>query len=403
MEVIIAHPGTQHAYHLAGQLQLRAQLGTLHTGLAFCSGTIFDRLHRTLPVSRQGRLGSRRIHGLERSKLRTYPLGELLALGLMHVAGATEPVLHWRNQRFQESVPDRFLRQANVVVGYDTSSWILARRVKGLGGKFVLDQSIGHPVVKERTFAVLRERYPAWKITVRRKLPEHIAEESIEHALADLVVAPSQFVKETLTAGGVPAEKIRIVRFGTDLAVFRPAFRPPIGKPVVFLFVGSISARKGVPVLFEAWRQMKARNAELWLVGSGVVPNAERHGLPSTVRLLGPRSRTEVAELMRTADVFTFPSFFEGLAQVQVEALATGLPVVATPESGARDLVREGENGFLVPAGDASSLADRMDQLAADPALRAKMRNTAIRERDRLSWDVYGERWCEVLEELSLC
>jgi glycosyltransferase involved in cell wall biosynthesis len=101
------------------------------------------------------------------------------------------------------------------------------------------------------------------------------------------------------------------------------------------------------------------------------------------------------------ADAFIFPSYFEGLAQVQVEALASGLPVIGTEESGAEDLVRSGENGYIVPSGDTAALADRIRQLSARRELLDKMRHTAISEREKLSWSVYGDRWAKVLDELA--
>jgi len=113
------------------------------------------------------------------------------------------------------------------------------------------------------------------------------------------------------------------------------------------------------------------------------------------------KSRPEVAALMRQVDVFVFPSFFEGLAQVQVEALASGLPVIATREAGAEVLVQEGQNGFLVPVGDAVATARRMAELALNPGLLAAMRQTVLTQREQLSWSVYGDRWAQLLDDLS--
>jgi glycosyltransferase involved in cell wall biosynthesis len=123
--------------------------------------------------------------------------------------------------------------------------------------------------------------------------------------------------------------------------------------------------------------------------------------LPNSVRILGQQSRDQVAALMQAADVFVFPSFFEGLAQVQVEALASGLPVIGTNQSGAEELVRDGENGFVIPAGDAAALARRMRQLAREPGLLAGMRETVAAERHRLGWSAYGDRWSRLLDELG--
>ncbi|MBM3653924.1 MAG: glycosyltransferase family 4 protein [Alphaproteobacteria bacterium] len=399
-QVLLAHPGTQYSYHLARELERRGRLFAFHTGVAITSDFALKKLAAGLPAWARGQLANRWLGDLPAAKVRLHPWGEIrLLLHGRFGGGRSEAALHRRNEQFQLSIPDRDIKASNVVVGYDTSSWLLARRVKRLNGAFILDQSIGHPIEKERIFRSLRDRFPEWNATAPRKSDAHIDEEIEEHELADLVVVPSAFVRRTLTAQGVSEAKIRVIPFGTDLGCFHPAEAARRTGPIVFLFVGSISARKGVPILLEAWRQMRIDAAELWLVGPGVAPEAATVDLPASVRFLGRRSRSEIAELMRRADIFVFPSFFEGLAQVQVEALASGLPVISTIEAGAEDIVRDGAGGFLVPAGDATILRDRMLQAATDRNLLDAMRRTARAERDRLSWTAYGERWAEVLDE----
>ena len=402
-DILLAHPGTQYSFRLAAELHQRGRLTEFHTGLALAGDSLVMRSWDRLPRALQRRAANRRLTALPFAKLHSYPLGELMTSVRGWWDGDGERVLHGRNARFQQSIPESAIRQANTVVGFDTSSWLLARRAKALGKHFILDQSIGHPAVKERVFAQIRERYPTWNFSVPRKADPYLGEEREEHALADVIVVPSSFVKQTLLEEGVAEAKIRIIPFGTDLQIFRPEDRPRPFGPVVFLFVGAVSARKGVPVLLEAWRRSAATAtaAELWLVGSGRMPAHEQASLPPSVKVLGMKSQADVAALMRRADVFIFPSFFEGLAQVQVEALASGLPVVATAEAGASELIRPGENGFLIPAGDALATAACIERLVVDVPLRGKLRQNAVSQREELSWRIYGDRWARLLEELS--
>lgn len=332
------------------------------------------------------------------SKLRTLPLLDWLARKAAR-SGGEEAAFFERNRRFQEAIPDREILATDVVIGFDTSAWLLGRRAKVMKRKFILDQSIGHPAAKERIFESLRQRFPEWSTSAPKKSAEIVAVEREEHGLADVIVVPSDFVKQTLVAEGVDASKIRIIPFGTDLTLFHPPEKRG-GKTVVFLFVGGLTARKGLPVLLAAWRQLALPDAELWLVGSGSLPMSESATLPPTVKVLGPQGRQEVAALMRQADVFVFPSFFEGLAQVQIEAQATGLPLIATHEAGAADLIQEGSTGFLIRAGDVESLAERIQRLAQNASLRQQMQQSALVARDRLSWRIYGERWSTLLKEI---
>ena len=297
-------------------------------------------------------------------------------------------------------IPDRWIEEATHVIGFDTSSWLLADRCRAIGRMFVLDQSIGHPRVGECVYSELRNRFPEWSDTIPRKSELHLACEDREHAAAHVIVAPSEFVRKTLLDQGVAEEKIRVIPFGTDLRMFRPAKSPP-RPPMVFLYAGALTARKGVPILLAAWKRASlGPRAELWLSGSGHLPPSITK--PKGVRLLGKLSRSELADAMRRAHVFVFPSLFEGLAQVQVEALATGLPVIGTVSSGAEDLVHPGETGFVLTAGSIDELANCLLELAANGDMVHTMREKCIASRWLRSWSRYGEQWFDLLSRVCV-
>jgi glycosyltransferase involved in cell wall biosynthesis len=396
-QVLLVHPGTQYAPHLARELSSRGMLHRFWTGFALTEQGWGARLLKLYPANISRRFGKRMME-ISSSKLRTLPLLDWQARKAARSVGE-ETAFFERNRRFQEAIPDREILAANVVIGFDTSAWLLGRRAKAMKRRFILDQSIGHPAAKERIFESLRQRFPEWSTSAPKKSAEIVAVEREEHALADVIVVPSDFVKQTLVAEGVDESKIRIIPFGTDLTLFHPPEKRG-GKTVVFLFVGGLTARKGLPVLLEAWRKLALPDAELWLAGSGSLPMSESASLPPTVKMLGPQGRQEVASLMRQADVFVFPSFFEGLAQVQIEAQATGVPLIATHEAGAADLIQEGTTGFLIRAGDMEALAVRIQRLAQDASLRQQMQQSALVARDRLSWRIYGTRWSTLLKEI---
>jgi glycosyltransferase involved in cell wall biosynthesis len=401
-QVLLVHPGTQYAPHLARELSSHGMLHRFWTGFALAEDGWGARFLKLCPASISSRLGKRMME-IPRSKLRSLPLLDWRARRAARSVGE-EAAFFERNRRFQKAVQDDEIGASNVVIGFDTSAWLLGRRAKAMQRKFILDQSIGHPAAKERIFESLRQRFPAWRNSAPKKANEIQAVEREEHDLADVIVAPSEFVKQTLSTEGVEPSKIHVIPFGTDLGLFHPPDqrdRGSHGKPVAFLFVGGLTVRKGLPVLLAAWRQMNLPAAELWLVGSGELPAEEKATLPQTVKILGPKGRVDVAALMRESDVFVFPSFFEGLAQVQIEAMATGLPVIGTHESGAGGLVQSGVDGEIVPAGDEKALADAMRKLATDHDLRRRMQASVLASREQLSWKIYGDRWAALLTTLG--
>jgi glycosyltransferase involved in cell wall biosynthesis len=105
---------------------------------------------------------------------------------------------------------------------------------------------------------------------------------------------------------------------------------------------------------------------------------------------------------MRASHALVLPSVEEGLALVQGQAMACGCPVIATVATGAEDLFTDGVQGFIVPDRDVAALADRMQQLADDPALQRSMSAAALERVKRLGgWDHYGDLWDTLLHTLT--
>ena len=190
-----------------------------------------------------------------------------------------------------------------------------------------------------------------------------------------------------LCRGGV----IEAIGNGVDRARFAPARDGGAGRrairrsldtaddAVVVMAIGRLVAEKGYPELFAAMRRV---DAVLWVAGERLPSDHARAigreidaaladpALGPRVRVLGHRD--DVPELLRAADVFTLPSHREGMPRSIIEAMMTGLPVVATDVRGAREEVVDGETGALVPLGDTAALARALGRLVADPALRAR-------------------------------
>jgi glycosyltransferase involved in cell wall biosynthesis len=189
-----------------------------------------------------------------------------------------------------------------------------------------------------------------------------------------------------------------VIPYGVDTAAFRPRVRTADAKrPLRFLFVGLVNARKGIPLLLESWREVAKTGAELWLVGP--VSDEVRALIPDLpgLRVLGRRPHGELPGLFAECDVFVFPSFFEGFALVLLEAMASGLPIVATDATAAPDLITEGREGFVLAPGDRDALAAKMQWFAEEPDRAPILGEAARRQAERFSWTTYGERWLDLL------
>lgn len=173
--------------------------------------------------------------------------------------------------------------------------------------------------------------------------------------------------------------KLKVVRCGVNPSLYAAA--PAVertGRDL--LFVGRLEERKGVKFLLEAMAQLKARGSDVRLniVGNGPQKEALQRqtaalSLEAVVTFAGTQDEAGVAEALRHADLLVVPSLSEGLPVVIMEALASGVPVVASDVDGIPELVRDGETGWLVPPADQQVLAESMEQLLVDPGLRQRM------------------------------
>ncbi len=217
-----------------------------------------------------------------------------------------------------------------------------------------------------------------------------------EYEEADYILVPSDYAKNTFLERGFEEKKIVKIPFGVDHRKFKsqnsqPKAGRPLAEKFIVLYVGEIRLGKGVQYLLEAWDKLRLKDAELWLVGE------EKEDIKRTV-LSRYRNRKDIKhlgfvknipELMGRASVFAFPSLDEGSARVTYEAMASGLPVITTPNAGS--LVRDSLDGYLIPIRDGKALAERLDYFYKYPE---QARTMGERGRERISaftWERYGE------------
>jgi len=206
---------------------------------------------------------------------------------------------------------------------------------------------------------------------------------------ADGVLAVSAALKSDMIAMGMPAERIRVHHTGVDLDLFQPVdrlkekFALGISGPLV-VSVGTLSTRKGQGLLIDALVAMPGTS--LVLIGAGpdraaFERQATLRGVASHVRFAGSLDHSEIARWLGAADAMALPSVSEGLANVWVEALACGTPIVITDVGGAREVVDSPIAGHIVAA-DPQAIADAIQDLIANPRDAAAVRRVA----ERFTW-----------------
>jgi glycosyltransferase involved in cell wall biosynthesis len=231
---------------------------------------------------------------------------------------------------------------------------------------------------------------PGYKIPIPDCFFEKVRREIAE---ADLVLCPSRFVEESMIQNGVPASKCFTRHFGVDTSIFKP--REKVPDVPVFICVGNICLRKGHHYLFRAWQKVKPHlpsNARLICVGL-VLKDFQNEWFrwKGTFEYYRHFNHQALARLLSQCTAFVFPSLEEGFARVLSEAMACGLPLIATHESGASTIMRDQLEGILIPPRNVDAIADAMIRLAKDKDLNSQMGKAAYAAgaRDN-SWHDYA-------------
>jgi len=227
----------------------------------------------------------------------------------------------------------------------------------------------------------------------------HMKWKDEELLLADYVFVPSQHVRLTL-AGVVPDEKIRVIAYGAPPVRRRQRISCDSSLPLKVLFVGELNQRKGIGYLLDAIDMLGSR-VELTLIGRRFAANPRVDEACSRWRWFEALPHSDVMDRMQQADVLVLPSLAEGCALVVLEALACGLPVIVTPNTGSLEFVGDGKEGFVVPICRADAIADRLITLDRDRELLTHMSHNAQLTAERQSWEFYRETWAKTVKAAS--
>jgi starch synthase len=213
----------------------------------------------------------------------------------------------------------------------------------------------------------------------------------------------SHFVKQSLVDRGIPSQKIHVIPYGVDVSFWGKAWvrEKPTNKKLIFIYTASIALRKGFHYLIQAWRDANLPNAELWVCGFNYLPKCkEFESFLPTIKFLGPKSHSELMEIYKLAHIYVLPSLFEGLARSGLEAMAAGLPCIATWESGLTDFIEQGENGWVVPSANSQALAEILRECSRNRNALSRFSEKALEIGCLNSWDRYGNRCAEVAKQI---
>ena len=284
--------------------------------------------------------------------------------------------------------------KVDILVGWSGFSRKCFIKAKKFNCIKILERGSSHIKFQHK---ILTDEYNSLGIKPNVPSSQMIKKEIEEYDLADFICVPSQYVKETFIKYGIKKDKIIKIPYGVDLKEFCVVeSKKRKDNKFRIISTGSISVRKGSHYLLEAFKELSLPNSELIFVGSfdpDFKKIIKRYSNIKNIRFIKKQKQELLRNFYNDSDIFVICSIEEGLAMVQAQAMACGLPVICTTNTGGSEIIDDNINGYIIPIKDTQSLKDRIKKLYNDRRKLKQMSKSAYEKaNNELSWEKYGDR-----------
>ncbi|MFO8053396.1 MAG: glycosyltransferase [Candidatus Omnitrophota bacterium] len=398
--LIISHAGKQHSYKVALSFKKLGRLSKFITSAYYKPGIFPDKIFSKNKIFHK-KLMKRNEPDLH-NKVKRFPFLEIPELVLRSLIGnkrLTSKLVYFRDVLFDKFVARTQLKTGKIFWGFQGSCLESLKKAKKKGMIAVCEFSTAHITAALDILGKERDKYPEWADTISNaSFPywyiDRLKQEPLE---ANYCIAASSFTKKTLVEAGIPSSKIFILPLGVDLEQFKFKER---SKEMQFniLFVGGVGQRKGIKYLLDAYEKIKTNNTSLKIVGPIVGSSNQLFKKKYLFDYLGILKPVEVCSIMHQCHVLVLPSLFEGFGLVVLEAMATGIPVIASENSIGPDIIEEGKEGFILKPEDVEGLRKKLEFLKNNRKKLIKMGEAAAKKAKKYSWIEYRKRLKRILE-----
>jgi len=378
MKVVVSVPGRFHLFNLAQQLLKRGYLEQLITS------------YPKFEVKK---------YGIPAEKVSSILIKEILFRSWWNLPEFLKNLynpLYFIHQIF-DKLARRSLKKADIVVASSSVFLETLRKAKKMGAITIVERGSSHIVYQSQ---LLKEEYGQFSKISELTPQKIIAKELKEYAEADYISIPSSFVKRSFLEMGIDEKKLIQVPYGVDLSNFRQI--PKSDNVFRVVFVGGMSLRKGVHYLLRAFSELNLSNSELMLIGSlndEIKPFFKKYA--GSYKYVGHVPQRELYKYYSQGSVFVIMSIEEGLALVIPQAMACGLPVICTTNTGGEDIIRDGKDGFIIPIRNIEALKEELLYLYNNPEI-CKQIGQSAKERvsSGFTWDDYGDKIIRAYENI---
>jgi glycosyltransferase involved in cell wall biosynthesis len=399
MRILISNPSIQYTRNTVKALLDSGHEVMFATAYWYRPNRLFEKIFSATPLKKY--LQRHSDEQIRAASVIDHPWGRLLYFLVKLIPASVEQKSYWQD-RMHDRWVSKLVRgwEPQLVIGYEKSCLDTFKSASELNAVKWLDLSQVHPSFIDS----LRKEFSFFKgITgTKSKFRQIFKHKILEYELADTIFCLSDFAAGTLVQNGISYSKILVNPLGYNPNIFFP----PVEKekksnhPLRIVYAGIITQRKGVHVLLEALQGLSEKDVHLTLIGPAGDASAllNRNLHKSNITYIPFLSQPELANELRKADVFLFPSFLDSWAAVVVEAMACGLPVIVTENTGAAQLVNE-QVGRIIPVNDVNAIRNAILYFIDYPEALQQMGLKASEAVQTYSWSRYHDQLNQLLEQ----
>ncbi len=406
-KVVVSHSGKQYVHQLLYALQRKGYLQLFITSIWYKPNLLVYKVLRGIPkignVLFDKFLKKKTFPSQQEELIEQYPWKEFSRQILVQLATKyrTEKYVfevekahdHYVAKRLKALKPDIF-------IGYEKSSLESFKEIKRQGGITILDLAQVH----YKYLIKLRETQETFQdLFEEKKLFDEVNQvKASEYQYADYILTLSEFAKSTLLKFGVDEQKIKVVSLGYNPTVFKPKtqYKIPNTSKLKLVYSGTFTKRKGVHLLLQAVKELDLPGLELTIIGpvlDGEELFTEYKGLFTHYDFL---HHEEMVNHFHESDVYVFPSLLDSWAMTVIEAMACGLPVIVTENTGAKDAVVDGVSGFVLPIADKEKLKEKIRFFYDQPSQLELFGKRAVEAAKKYQWENYYDQISSFIESL---
>lgn len=412
IKIVVAHPGKQHSFRLATALHKAGMLQTYIT-------TVYDSpacksihlIKKFLNKENQARAEGRKSYDLPDEKIACFcSLRGLFLLAILRL-DKSRKVYNFLNRKLADSFGRKVARyairhKADAVICYDSNAVkcfeILKKKAPHIHR--ILDNAAANRYglyeiyqAMDKQYGILENRAFFKDFLLHEDKALYYKNEAL---LSTHHIVASTFAANTITAIGINQSRVFTVPYGVDVSKITSKTNYAEDGALKVLFVGEISPQKGIFMLIEAAKAL-GDTAEFHLVGGGIekLDADSRKFIKHHMTYHGYILQQQLFDLLAQCDVFVFPSLGDGFGFVVLEAMAAGLPVIASRNCCAQDLLIDGENGFLIDAGNTEQLVKKIRWLYENMDKLQGMSENAVKSAKDLTWENYERNLTTQLKE----